>query len=252
MPTPPRRRARCSPRSWSRPRSTSPAAGGGLRPGEMMVRSSAPGRRRDPLGLGPGAARRAAQAPRRLVDRGADRPDLRRLRAAGHDRLAESWQGAVILMLAHAVAKAAMFLAAGRIAEEVGPRPDRELDRSHRPPDAGAVHLRACRDQPDRPAAERGLRRQVAADGGALAAGAWHWVAVAMAGTLLSVAYLSRPLPLPALRPAARPRWASIRAGRSPTCRPADARARGARPSASPPRRSSPHGAIGIPVRSAP
>lgn len=56
---------------------------------------------------------------------------------AGSTGAASAWPGIVLLIVAHALAKAAMFLAAGRIADEVGHDRIRELDRAPVRPKGG-------------------------------------------------------------------------------------------------------------------
>ena len=78
-----------------------------------------------------------------------------------------AWTGGVLQLVSHAVAKAAMFMAAGLIAEALGHDRIAGLGR-HRPRAADdRLRLRAGRDVADGPAAERRLRRESdAADGG--------------------------------------------------------------------------------------
>ncbi len=105
-----------------------------------------------------------------------------------------AWQGAVLLMVAHAVAKAAMFLAAGRIAQETGHDRIADLDRTHlRPTLAQFAFALAAISLIGLPPSAGFAGKWLLMEG-AMRAGAWIWVVVAMAGTLFSVAYLSRPL----------------------------------------------------------
>jgi len=114
--------------------------------------------------------------------------------SAGADGLAESWKAAALLMLAHAVAKAAMFLAAGRIKDEVGHDRIRDLDRSPIRPTLAQFTFAAAAISLIGLPPSLGFAGKWLLMEGALAAGYWHWVAVTMAGTLLSVAYFSRVL----------------------------------------------------------
>jgi multicomponent Na+:H+ antiporter subunit D len=113
---------------------------------------------------------------------------------AGQVGLVESWKAAALLILAHAIAKAAMFLAAGRIKDEVGHDRIADLDRSPiRPTLAQFTFALAAISLIGLPpslgfAGKWGLLE------GAMAAGYWHWVVITMTGTLLSVAYFSRVL----------------------------------------------------------
>ncbi|MFN3687388.1 complex I subunit 5 family protein [Salinarimonas sp.] len=105
-----------------------------------------------------------------------------------------AWQGAVLLVVAHAVAKAAMFLAAGRIAEEVGHDRIAELDRTPvRPTLAQFAFALAAISLIGLPPSAGFAGKWLLMEG-ALRAGAVPFVVVAMVGTLFSVAYLSRPL----------------------------------------------------------
>jgi len=113
---------------------------------------------------------------------------------AGQIGLAESWKAAAVLILAHGIAKAAMFLAAGRIKDEVGHDVIRDLDRSAiRPTLAQFTFALAAISLIGLPPS-LGFIGKWSLMEGALAAGYWHWVAVTMVGTLMSVAYFSRVL----------------------------------------------------------
>ena len=113
---------------------------------------------------------------------------------AGQVGLVESWKAAALLILAHAVAKAAMFLAAGRIKDEVGHDRIRDLDRSHiRPTLAQFTFALSAISLIGLPPS-LGFAGKWMLMEGAMAAGYWHWIAVTMIGTLLSVAYFSRVL----------------------------------------------------------
>jgi multicomponent Na+:H+ antiporter subunit D len=107
---------------------------------------------------------------------------------------AAAWQGAVLLMLAHAIAKAAMFLAVGRIAEEAGHDLIARLDRATVRPGLalfafGLAAISLIGLPPSAGFVGKWLLME-----GALSAGAWAWLALALIGTALTAAYLSRPL----------------------------------------------------------
>ena len=111
---------------------------------------------------------------------------------AGQVGLTESWKAAALLILAHGVAKAAMFLAAGRIRAEVGHDIIRDLDKSDvRPTLAQFTFALAAISIIGLPPS-LGFIGKWSLMEGAMAAGYWHWVAITMMGTLLSVAYFSR------------------------------------------------------------
>ncbi|MCC5955587.1 MAG: hypothetical protein JJU07_05750 [Natronohydrobacter sp.] len=111
---------------------------------------------------------------------------------AGELGLTESWKAAALLILAHGVAKAAMFLAAGRIKDEIGHDVIRDLDRSPiRPTLAQFTFALAAISLIGLPPS-LGFIGKWALMEGAMASGYWHWVVVTMVGTLMSVAYFSR------------------------------------------------------------
>ena len=113
---------------------------------------------------------------------------------AGEMGLSESWKAAALLILAHGVAKAAMFLSVGRIKDEIGHDVIRDLDRAPiRPTLAQFTFALAAISLIGLPPS-LGFIGKWSLMEGAMAAGYWHWVAVTMAGTLLSVAYFSRVL----------------------------------------------------------
>ena len=113
---------------------------------------------------------------------------------AGEVGLTESWKSAALLILAHGIAKAAMFLAAGRIKDEIGHDVIRDLDRAPvRPTLAQFTFALAAISLIGLPPS-LGFIGKWSLMEGALVAGYWHWVAVTMLGTLLSVAYFSRVL----------------------------------------------------------
>ncbi|TVP72854.1 MAG: oxidoreductase [Rhodobacteraceae bacterium] len=113
---------------------------------------------------------------------------------AGQVGLAESWKAAALLILAHGVAKAAMFLAAGRIKDEIGHDRIRDLDRAPvRPTLAQFTFALAAISLIGLPPS-LGFIGKWSLMEGAMAAGYWHWVAITMIGTFMSVAYFSRVL----------------------------------------------------------
>ncbi len=113
---------------------------------------------------------------------------------AGADGTAESWKAAALIMLAHALAKAAMFLAAGRIKDEVGHDEIARLDRSPiRPTLAQFTFALAAISLIGLPPTAGFAGKWMLMEG-AIAAGYWHWVVVTLVGTLLSVAVFSRVL----------------------------------------------------------
>jgi formate hydrogenlyase subunit 3/multisubunit Na+/H+ antiporter MnhD subunit len=113
---------------------------------------------------------------------------------AGSEGAAESWKAAAMLMLAHGVAKAAMFLAAGRIKDEVGHDEIARLDRSAvRPTLAQFTFALAAVSLIGLPPSAGFIGKWLLMEG-AVAAGYWHWVAVTLIGTLISVAVFSRVL----------------------------------------------------------
>ena len=111
---------------------------------------------------------------------------------AGQVGLTESWKAAALLILAHGIAKAAMFLAVGRIKDEVGHDRIADLDKSSvRPTLAQFTFALAAISLIGLPPS-LGFIGKWSLMEGAMAAGYWHWVAVTMIGTLMSVAYFSR------------------------------------------------------------
>ena len=113
---------------------------------------------------------------------------------AGADGTSESWKAAALLILAHGLAKAAMFLAVGRIAAEVGHDEIARLDRSPiRPTLAQFTFALAAVSLIGLPPSAGFAGKWLLMEG-AVGAGYWHWVAVTLAGTLLSVAVFSRVL----------------------------------------------------------
>lgn len=110
------------------------------------------------------------------------------------DPAAIAWTGAVVLMLAHGLAKAAMFLAAGRIATEVGHDRIADLDRAARRPTLAQFSFALAAISLIGLPPTLGFAGKWMLMEGAVRADAWIWVAAAMIGTLLSVGYLSRVL----------------------------------------------------------
>jgi len=111
---------------------------------------------------------------------------------AGQVGLSESWKAAALLILAHGVAKSAMFLAAGRIKDEIGHDRIADLDKSEiRPTLAQFTFALAAISIIGLPPSLGFIGKWTLMEG-AMAAGYWHWVAVTMIGTLMSVAYFSR------------------------------------------------------------
>ncbi len=103
-----------------------------------------------------------------------------------------AFRGAVYLMLAHAVAKAAMFLAAGRIAEHAGHDRIADLDRTAvRPGAAQVAFTLAAISLIGLPPTAGFVGKWLLLEG-ALLSDAWAWAAVLVAGTALSAAYLVR------------------------------------------------------------
>lgn len=116
------------------------------------------------------------------------------LARAGTDGLSESWRAAALLILAHGIAKAAMFLAAGRIKEVIGHDRISEMDRSAvRPALAQFAFAMAAISLIGLPPS-LGFIGKWSLMEGAMGAQNWHWVAATMIGTLFSVAYFTRAL----------------------------------------------------------
>lgn len=116
------------------------------------------------------------------------------LARAGADGLGDSWLAAALLILAHGIAKAAMFLAAGRIKEVIGHDRIAEMDRAAvRPALAQFAFAMAAISLIGLPPS-LGFIGKWSLMEGAMAAQNWHWVAATMVGTLFSVAYFTRAL----------------------------------------------------------
>ncbi len=102
------------------------------------------------------------------------------------------WQAAALLMLSHALAKAAMFLAVGRIAEELGHDRISGLNREElRPGAAEFAFAIAAISLVGLPPTAGFIGKWVLLEG-LIEDGAWHWVGLVLAGTALSAAYLAR------------------------------------------------------------
>ena len=102
------------------------------------------------------------------------------------------WQAAALLMLSHALAKAAMFLAVGRIAEELGHDRISGLNREElRPGAAEFAFAIAAVSLIGLPPSAGFVGKWVLMEG-LIDRGAWPWVALVLAGTALSAAYLAR------------------------------------------------------------
>jgi len=105
-----------------------------------------------------------------------------------------AWQGAVYLILAHAAAKSAMFLAVGRIAEQLGHDSLKRLDQEPlRPGAAQFAFALAAVSLIGLPPSAGFLGKWLLLEG-AMRSDAWLWAGVIVIGTVLSVAYLMRPI----------------------------------------------------------
>ncbi|MFT5624119.1 MAG: multicomponent Na+:H+ antiporter subunit D [Lentimonas sp.] len=102
------------------------------------------------------------------------------------------WQAAALLMLSHALAKAAMFIAVGRIAEELGHDRISGLNRKElRPGAAEFAFAIASVSLIGLPPTAGFIGKWLLIDG-LIQQDAWIWVALLLIGTALSAAYLSR------------------------------------------------------------
>jgi formate hydrogenlyase subunit 3/multisubunit Na+/H+ antiporter MnhD subunit len=105
-----------------------------------------------------------------------------------------AWQGAIYLMLAHAVAKAAMFLAVGRIVAHVGHDDIARLDESAvRPGIAQVAFALAAISLVGLPPSGGFVGKWLLLEG-TLVSGAWAWTALIAVGTLLTAAYFLRAM----------------------------------------------------------
>src|ERR1700731_3338397 len=84
------------------------------------------------------------------------------LAIGAHPWAADAWSGGLMQLLAHAFAKAAMFLGAGLIAESIGHDRIADLDGIGRGDADDRVRVRPRRTVTDGIAAERRLRREMA------------------------------------------------------------------------------------------
>jgi multicomponent Na+:H+ antiporter subunit D len=102
------------------------------------------------------------------------------------------WHAAALLMLSHALAKAAMFIAVGRIAEELGHDRISGLNRKElRPGAAELAFAIASVSLIGLPPTAGFIGKWILIDG-LIAQDAWIWIALILIGTALSAAYLSR------------------------------------------------------------
>jgi multicomponent Na+:H+ antiporter subunit D len=102
------------------------------------------------------------------------------------------WQAAALLMLSHALAKAAMFVAVGRIAELLGHDRISGLNRkSLRPGAAEFAFAIAAVSLIGLPPTASFIGKWVLING-LIAQDAWIWIILILIGTALSAAYLSR------------------------------------------------------------
>lgn len=102
------------------------------------------------------------------------------------------WQAAALLMLSHALAKAAMFLAVGRIAEALGHDRISGLNRTElRPGPAEFAFAIAAISLVGLPPTAGFIGKWFLIEG-LIDAGDVHWIALVLLGTVLSAAYLSR------------------------------------------------------------
>ncbi|KAA9005754.1 complex I subunit 5 family protein [Histidinibacterium aquaticum] len=125
------------------------------------------------------------------------------------------WKAAVLLILSHALAKAAMFLAAGRIAEELGHDRISGLNREDlRPGAAEFAFAIAAISLVGLPPTAGFIGKWILMEG-LIDDGAWLWVGLILIGTVLSAAYLARVVSRclrggPHVAPGARrPEWRS-------------------------------------------
>lgn len=116
------------------------------------------------------------------------------LTLTGRDGVAAAWAGTVYLMFAHAAAKAAMFLACGRIAEIQGDDQIRSGRRgAPRPALAQFAFAMAAVSLIGLPPSGGFIGKWLLAEG-AIRAQAWVWLAILAVGTALTAAYLFRAL----------------------------------------------------------
>lgn len=132
---------------------------------------------------------------------------------AGPDGSAAVWRGLAILIVAHAVAKAAMFLSVARITEQLGHDRISSLNRADlRPGPAEFAFALASVSLIGLPPSAGFIGKWLLLEG-MLVAGAWTLAAAVIVSTLLSAAYLSRVVSRclrggPHIRPGSRrPEW---------------------------------------------
>jgi multicomponent Na+:H+ antiporter subunit D len=102
------------------------------------------------------------------------------------------WKATALLMLSHALAKAAMFIAVGRIAEDLGHDRISGLNRKElRPGAAEFAFAIASVSLIGLPPTAGFIGKWILIDG-LIARDAWIWVALILIGTALSAAYLAR------------------------------------------------------------
>jgi len=102
------------------------------------------------------------------------------------------WQAAALLMVSHALAKAAMFIAVGRIAEELGHDRISGLNRDElRPAAAEFAFGIAAVSLIGLPPTAGFIGKWMLIDG-LIEREAWIWVALVLTGTAMTAAYLSR------------------------------------------------------------
>jgi multicomponent Na+:H+ antiporter subunit D len=102
------------------------------------------------------------------------------------------WHAAALLMLSHALAKAAMFVAVGRIAEELGHDRISGLNRKElRPGAAEFAFAIASVSLIGLPPTAGFIGKWILIEG-LIVQNAWIWVALILIGTALSAAYISR------------------------------------------------------------
>lgn len=102
------------------------------------------------------------------------------------------WQAAAILMLSHGLAKAAMFLSVGRIAEELGHDRISGLNRSDLRPGISEFSFAIAAISLVGLPPTAGFVGKWMLMEGMIAGGNWIWVGVLIAGTALSATYLVR------------------------------------------------------------
>ncbi len=112
--------------------------------------------------------------------------------AAGNPVDTAVWQAAAILMVSHGLAKAAMFLAVGRIAEELGHDRISGLNRSDLRPGVSEFAFAIAAISLIGLPPTAGFIGKWMLMQGLILDGAWIWIALVLAGTAMSAAYLVR------------------------------------------------------------